>query len=188
MRSLKIISVALMAMLVCMMGSAAAVQAQSVLKNHDTYQPLDISAERLEMQQRQGRAIFSGAVQVTQGKLVLRSDTITVFYDLSDTDSDPTISRLDAQGKFELMSESETLLGDWGIYDVDRQLVTVGGNVIFRQGTSELTGSRLEFDLVSGLAKLDGEDTRDADGRVRGSFTVPNQPRDEAGDDEPDGR
>ncbi len=167
----------LLASFVLLIGVSLAVSAQSVLKNHDTYQPLDISAERLEMQQKQGRAIFTGAVQVTQGKLTLRSDTITVFYDLSDTDSDPAISRLDAQGQFELFSESETLVGDWGIYDVDRQLVTVGGDVVFRQGTSELKGSRLEFDLVSGLAKLDGEDTRDSDGRVRGSFTVPSQPK-----------
>lgn len=151
--------------------------AQSVLKDHDTYQPLDISAERLEMQQKQGRAIFTGAVQVTQGKLTLRSNTITVFYDLADADGDPTISRLDAQGQFQLLSDSETLTGDWGIYDVDQQLITVGGSVVFQQGTSELTGSRLEFDLVSGLAKLDGEDTSTQDGRVRGSFTVPTKPK-----------
>lgn len=171
-------------LLALLLITGTGVTAQSVLKNHDTYQPLDISAERLEMQQRQGRAIFSGAVQVTQGKLTLRSETITVFYALAEEGSDPSISRLDAQGKFELLSESETLLGDWGIYDVDRQLVTVGGNVIFRQGSSELTGSRLEFDLVSGLAKLDGQDTREDGGRVRGSFTVPSQTE----PDDPDGR
>lgn len=162
---------------------AAPASAQSVLKNHDTYQPLDITAERLEMQQKQGRAVFTGAVQVIQGKLTLRSNTITVFYDLKDTDGDPTISRLDAQGQFELMSESETLSGDWGIYDVDQQLITVGGAVVFRQGNSALTGSRLEFDLVSGLAKLDGETTGTDDGRVRGSFTVPGKPK----PDQPEG-
>jgi len=150
---------------------------QSVLKDHDTYQPIDISAERLEMQQKQGRAIFTGAVQVLQGKLTLRSNTITVFYDRADTDGDPSISRLDAQGQFQLLSDSETLTGDWGIYDVDRQLITVGGAVVFKQGNSELTGSRLEFDLVSGLAKLDGENTADENGRVRGSFTVPSKPK-----------
>lgn len=165
------------------LGAAAPAGAQSVLKNHDTYQPLDISAERLEMQQREGRAIFTGAVQVTQGKLTLRSDTITVYYDLAEGDADPSISRLDAQGQFELASDSETLSGDWGIYDVDRQLITVGGNVVFRQGMTELTGSRLEFDLVSGLAKLDGEDTG-TEGRVRGSFTVPKSKPD---DDRPGG-
>lgn len=177
-------SMALLAMLCAAPFGAAA---QSVLKSHDTYQPLDISAERLEMLQREGRAIFTGAVQVTQGKLTLRSDTITVYYAMGEGDNDPTISRLDARGKFELLSESETLTGDWGIYDVDRQLITVGGDVAFQQGTTQLTGSRLEFDLVSGLAKLDGEDTG-ADGRVRGSFTVPSQTDDEDGDeDDPDG-
>lgn len=147
--------------------------AQSILKDHDTRQPLDISAERLEMQQKQGRAIFSGAVQVTQGKLLLRSDTITVFYKLDSGDTNPAISRLDAQGKFSVTSETETLTGDWGIYDVDRQLITVGGDVSFDQNGSALKGSRLEFDLVSGLAKLDGQDTVGGDGRVRGSFSVP---------------
>ncbi|WP_262693504.1 LptA/OstA family protein [Kordiimonas aquimaris] len=152
--------------------------AQSILKDHDTRQPLDISAERLEMQQKQGRAIFSGAVQVTQGKLLLRSDTITVFYKLDSGDTNPAISRLDAQGKFSVTSETETLTGDWGIYDVDRQLITVGGDVSFDQGGSELKGSRLEFDLVSGLAKLDGQDAGGANGRVRGSFSVPAKPDD----------
>lgn len=152
--------------------------AQSVLKQHDTRQPLDISAERLEMQQKQGRAIFSGAVQVTQGKLTLRSDNMTVFYALEDDKRDPAISRLDAEGAFRLTSETETLSGDWGIYDVDRQLVTVGGDVSFTQGTTELKGSRLEFDLVSGTAKLDGEATEQTDGRVRGSFTVPSKTED----------
>lgn len=165
------------AAMVWLMGITVPASAQSVLKDHDTYQPIDISAERLEMQQKQGRAIFTGAVQVLQGKLTLRSRTITVFYDRSDTDGDPSISRLDAQGQFELLSDSETLTGDWGIYDVDRQLITVGGAVVFKQGTSELTGSRLEFDLVSGLAKLDGENTASENGRVRGSFSVPNPPK-----------
>jgi lipopolysaccharide export system protein LptA len=34
-----------------------------------------------------------------------------------------------------------------------------------------LKGNRLEFDLVSGLAKLDGQ--QQDGGRVRGSFSVP---------------
>ncbi len=158
-------------------GITAPAIGQSVLKDHDTYQPIDITAERLEMQQKQGRAVFTGAVQVLQGKLTLRSNTITVFYDRPKADGDPSISRLDAQGQFQLLSDSETLTGDWGVYDVDRQLITVGGAVIFKQGTSELTGSRLEFDLVSGLAKLDGKNTATEDGRVRGTFSVPSKPK-----------
>ena len=154
-------------------GFSQTAMAQSILKNHDTYQPLDITAERLEMKQKQGRAIFKGAVKVTQGKMVLSSETLTVFYKTNEGAEKPEISRLDAEGSVTLVSETESLSGDWGVYDVDRRLITVGGNVIFTQGQSTLKGKRLEFDLVSGLAKLDGQQNGDGDGRVRGTFSVP---------------
>lgn len=152
----------------------ASVGAQSVLKNHDTYQPIDIAAERLEMKQKQGRAIFKGSVKVTQGKMTLSADTLTVFYETVKDAKDPSISRLDALGGVSLISSSESLSGDWGVYDVDRRLITIGGNVTFQQGESTLRGQRLEFDLISGVAKLDGQQGAD-DGRVKGTFSVPTQ-------------
>ncbi len=148
--------------------------AQSVLKNHDTYQPIDIAAERLEMKQKQGRAIFKGSVKVTQGKMTLSAETLTVFYETQKEAKDPAISRLDALGGVSLVSSTESLSGDWGVYDVDRRLITIGGNVTFQQGDSTLKGQRLEFDLISGVAKLDGQEGAE-DGRVKGSFSVPNQ-------------
>lgn len=156
---------------VALLGLSMPVHAQSVLKSHDTYQPLDISAERLEMKQKEGRAIFKGAVNVRQGRMTLTADTLTVFYEAGQNAENPNIDRLDAQGSVQLMSESETLSGDWGVYDVDRRLITLGGNVVFAQGDNTLRGDRLEFDLVSGLAKLDGQASDD--GRVRGVFNVP---------------
>lgn len=156
----------------CLAGTLPAT-AQSVLKSHDTYQPLDISAERLEMKQKEGRAIFRGAVNVKQGRMTLTSDTLTVFYETEDGIENPNIDRLDAQGNVTLRSETESLSGDWGVYDVDRRLITLGGNVTFTQGDNTLTGERLEFDLVSGLAKLDGQASND--GRVRGTFNVPTE-------------
>lgn len=147
--------------------------AQSILKSHDTYQALDITADRLEMKQKQGRAIFKGAVKVTQGKLTLSSESLTVFYKAAEGEDKPAISRLDAEGTVTLVSATESLSGDWGVYDVDERLITIGGNVTFKQGDNTLTGNRLEFDLVSGLAKLDGQ--QQEGGRVRGSFAVPDR-------------
>lgn len=154
-----------------MIATGTAASAQSVLKSHDTYQPLDITAERLELKQREGRAIFMGTVNVTQGKMTLTADTLIVFYATETGVEDPSISRLDAQGNVKLTSESEALSGDWAVYDVDRRLITIGGDVMFAQGDNTLRGKRLEFDLVSGLAKLDGESTEE--GRVKGRFSVP---------------
>jgi len=154
-------------------AAATEAPAQSALKSHDTYQPIDITAERFEMKQKKGRAIFKGAVKVIQGQMTLSSETLTVFYKATEGEDKPAISRLDAQGTVTLISSTESLAGDWGIYDVDRRLITIGGNVTLKQGDNLLTGERLEFDLVSGLAKLDGQENATNDGRVRGSFTVP---------------
>ena len=149
-----------------------AANAQSVLKGHDTYQPIDIDAERLEMKQKQGRAIFRGSVKVTQGKMTLSAETLTVFYDTESNGKKPSISRLDAQGNVTIVSETESLAGDWGVYDVVRRLITIGGDVTFKQGDSNLKGRRLEFDLITGVAKLDGEEGTNNE-RVKGSFAVP---------------
>ncbi|MBL4788146.1 MAG: hypothetical protein JKY60_03550 [Kordiimonadaceae bacterium] len=149
--------------------------AQSVLKDHDTYQALDISAERLELQQRQGRAIYKGAVQVIQGDMTLTSDTLTVFFESGNDGDNPSISRLDAQGAVTLISKEKSFsgTGNWGIYDVERRLITIGGNVVFTQNKNVLRGSRLEINLETGLAKLDGQSGSDGTGRVTGTFNVP---------------
>jgi lipopolysaccharide export system protein LptA len=150
----------------------SATYAQSDLKSHDTYQPLDIDAERFELRQREGQAVFSGTVHVTQGKLILTSDTLTVFYESKGEGLNPSIDRLDARGRVKLSSSSEQVVSDWSVYDVNRRLVTFGGNVVLTQGQNTLNGERLELDLVSGLTKLDGEVGKN-DGRVRGTFSVP---------------
>ena len=153
-------------------------QAQSVLQGHDTYQPLDISAERFEIRQNPSRALFIGAVKVIQGRMTLNSETLTVFYANEQDSKDPKISRLDAQGKVTLVSTTESLTGDWAVYDVDEHLITLGGDVVLTQNDNVLRGERLEFDLVSGLAKLDGQVHGKANGRVRGRFSIPDKDKD----------
>ena len=147
--------------------------AQSDLKDHDTRQPIDISAERLEVKQKEGTATFTGTVIITQGKMALNADALTVYYDLSGGIDKPSIERLDVRGNVKLTSSTESVSGNWGIYDVTRRLVTIGGDVHLARSTSSLSGDRLELDLVSGLTKMDG--LEGSDGRVTGSFSVPDE-------------
>ena len=154
-----------------------AAQAQSVLKEHDTYQAIDISADQMELYEKLGRTHLKGSVKVIQGKMTLSADNLLVFYQREKGQKDPSIQRLDASGAFVLASSSETVTGDWGIYDVAARLVTVGGNVTLQQGDNVLKGERLELDLVSGRAKLDGKEDP-ATGqkqRVKGRFSVPDK-------------
>jgi len=164
-------------LIVAAIGLSNAAWAQSVLKDHDTYQAIEIDSERFELKERNRQAVFSGTVRVIQGGLLLNSDTLTVFYQSSAEDRDPTINRLAAQGKVRLTSETENVESDWTVYDVERRLLTFGGNVILKQGGNTLKGERLELNLITGITKLDGNASSD-DGRVRGTFSVPDNDSD----------
>ncbi len=48
---------------------------------HDATQPVEITSDRLELDQAAGSAVFTGTVKVGQGTLRLAADRVEVFYD-----------------------------------------------------------------------------------------------------------
>ena len=150
-------------------------EAGSALKGHDTDAPVDVAADRIEVQDRADRAIFSGNVEVRQGRLQLSTARLTVAY--ADTGG-IEIRRLEASGGVTLRSPSETARSRFAIYDLDRRLVTMIGGVSLNRGDSHVEGGRLVLDLDSGRAVMDGgvagaPGTEQSGGRVTGRFTVP---------------
>ena len=76
-------------------------------------------------------------------------------------------------------SPSETAKGDFGIYDLDRKLITIIGNVELTRGANRVLGQRLVIELDSGRAVIDGgpPGVNQSGGRVTGHFTVPQRDR-----------
>lgn len=159
---------------------AAGQEPASALKGHDTDAPVDVAADRIEVQDRVDRAIFSGNVIVRQADLRLDAERITVAYSSA---GGIQIERIDASGGVFLRSPSETARGQYAIYDIDRRLITLVGGVTLTRGASHVSGGRLVLDLDSGRAVMDGGGPPSPDvpagasvppaGRVTGTFTVP---------------
>lgn len=148
----------------------------SALKGHDSDAPVDVTSDRIEVQDRADRAIFAGNVQVRQGQLTLDTSRLTVAYSSS---GGVQIRRLDASGGVVVRSPSETARGNFGIYDLDRKLITLVGGVQLNRGGSQINGQRLVIDLRSGRAVVDGgpAGVGQRGGRVTGHFTVPQRGR-----------
>jgi lipopolysaccharide export system protein LptA len=144
----------------------------SALKGHNSDAPVDVTADRIEVQDRADRAIFAGNVHVKQDELTLDTQRLTVAYSSGDG---VQIRRLDAAGGVTVRSPSETARGEIGVYDLDRKLITLIGNVQLDRGANRVTGSRLVIDLDSGRAVIDGgpPGVNQSGGRVKGHFTVP---------------
>lgn len=132
----------------------------------DSEQPIEITADTLEVKQKDQLAIFRGKVDAIQGTMRLRADQLTVHYrENSEDPEQPGISKIEADGNVFVSSPGETAQGARGVYDVDRSRIDLFDNVVLTQGKSVLKGQRLEMNLTTGESKVAGEG-----GRVSGVF------------------
>ncbi len=160
-------------------GGGDAAQAQA-LANHNSNAPVDFAAGSIEVQDRSDRVVLAGNVRVTQAGLTVTAPRMTVAYTRS---GGTDVNRLDATGGVTVVKGDESAKGNVAIYDLDRRLITMVGNVELRQRGNHLRGGRLVIDLNSGRATVDGRGAaRGPDGnpvqggtggRVTGTFTVP---------------
>ena len=154
-------------------GSMAIAQgAVSALKGHNANAPIDVASDRIEVQDRADRAVFSGNVKVRQAQLTLDTQRLTLSYSSGDG---VKINRLDASGGVVVRSPSENARGNFGVYDLDRKLITLIGAVQLNRGGSQINGQRMTIDLNSGRAVVDGGQAGigQSGGRVTGHFLVP---------------
>jgi len=157
-------------------------------KKSDADQPIEITADSLEVQQDKQLAVFRGRVQAVQGEMRLTADTLAVTYREQRTQQPQpqqrprqqqsgdgamgAISRIDATGNVFVSSPTETAQGLTGVYDVDKRVITLTGQVVLTRDKNVLRGENLVWNLETGVSRLDGGPTTagGAGGRVKGVF------------------
>jgi lipopolysaccharide export system protein LptA len=158
------------ALVLAMLAGPASAQAQQFIdtSKHDSSQPLEITADALEVDQENQSATFTGAVDVIQGDMRLTSDKLVVHYRDKEAAEQNAIYRIDVEGNVRFATPTETAQGDSGVYDVDGGVIHMVGNVVLTSGQEAvIRGNELTMDLNSGQSEVSG-------GRVKGYF-VPDQ-------------
>ena len=82
--------------------------------DHDSSQPVEITADVLELDQASGTAVFSGSVTVGQGDLRLTADTLTALY----AEDSSSVDRMEATGNVTLVSGAEAAEAERAVYDL----------------------------------------------------------------------
>lgn len=134
---------------------------------HDSTQPIEITAERLEVSQTDGTALFSGEVLVVQGEARMTAGSLRVTYA---TDS-RRIDRMEATGGVTFVTPTDAAEAQGAVYAVPAGELVMTGEVLLTQGRSAIAGDRLVVDLDAGT------------GRVEGRVRTVLQPRDGTGRD-----
>lgn len=120
----------------------------------DSSAPVEITADTLNVNQRTGLAVFTGAVVVTQGDLILEAPRVEVEGD-PDRGGDG-IREVRAYDGVTLRSATETARGETGVYDVATGILRLEGNVDLTQGSSVINGQRLTANLNDGTGVMEG--------------------------------
>jgi lipopolysaccharide export system protein LptA len=134
--------------------------------------PVNYSADRIELQDKQDRVVLAGNVDISQGDLRVRAARTLVAYTNA---GGLKIQRIDATGGVTVSRGTQVARGDVAIYDFNARVITLTGNVRLSRGGDTMNGNRMVIDLNSGVASIDGRSGANGarGGRVSGSFSVP---------------
>ncbi len=142
---------------------------------HDPDQPIEVTADTLEVDQQKSLAVFRGNVDAVQGEMHLQADILTVHYSGTQNAQGTRISRIDAEGRVFVSSPSETAQGNTGVYDVTAGTIRLDGSVVLTRGENVVRGEQLLMDLNTGLSRVESASPEAGGERVHGVFMPENE-------------
>jgi lipopolysaccharide export system protein LptA len=158
MRRIAITAIALAALAV-----TAAAQGTSVPfggLQQDTDLPVEIAADRLEVTQETGQAVFIGTVVASQGAMRLAADRLEVTYANAEEGAAPDgIQSLRASGRVTLSNGAEAAEAAEAVYTIASGVIVLSGDVLLTQGETLIAGDRLTVTLATGAAVMEGRVT-----------------------------
>jgi lipopolysaccharide export system protein LptA len=196
------------ALIVALMAAPALAAEKStsvpLLPGSSSKEPISIDADKLEYFDKEQKAIYTGNVIAIQGESKLTCSVMTLF--LAKSGPQPAagapatgapgsggtqVKHMDASGPVTVVSKTQVATGDRGSYDKDENKVWLFGNVTLSDGGNVTKCDKLTYNLTSGEAVVEADDSAGQDGdktpsRVHGQF-IPgsNNPSADATDNAP---
>ncbi len=154
----------------------------------DSKEPIKIDADKLDVLDKESKAIFSGNVVAVQGKTTIRCAKMTILYDNrtqpgapgdgaasrpatpragAAAGGDGGIKRLDCDGPVTVTSEDQVATSQRAVFDREKEQVVMTGTVALAKGPNVQRGERLVYNTKTGIANFDGGETG---ARVQGFF------------------
>jgi lipopolysaccharide export system protein LptA len=117
-------------------------------------QSIEIIADEMEWNKQKNEAIALGNAKATKGNTVIIANKIIAT--LTDTSKDQQIVKLIAIGKVKFTRMGEVATGKKAIYDLEKDIIVIKGNVNLQKDKNIMAGESLIINLGTGLSKLSG--------------------------------
>lgn len=113
--------------------------------------PVEVTADNLSVDQKSGKAEFTGNVVVGQGVMRLSAPRLLVVYA-----TEGGIERLEATGGVTLVSGEDAAEAERADYAVSDGVIVMTGKVLLTQGDNALAAEKMTVNLVTGTAQMAG--------------------------------
>jgi len=107
--------------------------------------------------------VLVGSVDVTQGVARIQSDKMNIFRSRADGEASGslklgTVNRIDARGNFRYTTPENNVTGDRGVYERDKGIITVTGNVKVKQpGGNTASTDKLVYNVNTETIRFSGK-------------------------------
>ena len=124
--------------------------------------PIQIRSDLGEYLQKEGRGVYSGNVEATQGDSKVFADKLTVVCTRASNGECEEIRQLVAEGNVLYAAGPDVKIrGDRAEYDYASDTITVTGDVISSRGNENFVrGNRIVYNVGEGRVKITGGDNR----------------------------
>lgn len=119
-------------------------------------QPLEVTADSLEVDQRTGASVFTGNVLAVQGDLRITAGSVRIEYAAAASGSGQRVQRLLADGGVTLVTPEEAVEARQAVYALPQGALEMTGDVMLVQGQNVLSGQRFVADLNAGTGQMSG--------------------------------
>ncbi|NBZ87346.1 lipopolysaccharide transport periplasmic protein LptA [Stagnihabitans tardus] len=116
---------------------------------------VEVTSDRLSINQKDGLAVFDGSVVVVQGTMRLTAARIEVTYGADGT----SIAAMTATGGVQLAAGEDAAQAAEAVYRPGDSALTMTGDVLLTQGGATIAGQKLVMDLRTGLGTMEGRVT-----------------------------
>ncbi|MEE1655879.1 LptA/OstA family protein [Microvirga sp. CF3062] len=144
-------------------------------------EPIKIDANKLDVFDKEGRAVFTGDVVAVQGESTMKCTIMTVFYEQRDQNGgqaapaaqggdDSAIKKIDCKGPVTIVSRTQVATGENATFDRGSNKILLSGNATLSDGPNVTKGERVLYDINTGVANIETT----PGGRVRALFVPGN--------------
>jgi lipopolysaccharide export system protein LptA len=140
-------------------------------------EPIKIDADRLDVFDKEGKAVFAGNVVAVQGESTMNCSLMTVLYEQQNRGqdggaspapqaNDSAIKKIDCTGPVTIVSRTQVATGNNATFDRVSNKILLIGNATLSDGPNVTRGERVVYDLNTGVANIETT----PGGRVRALF------------------